>query len=91
MYRYDYIAVEDWDEVIMPVNHTNWNDMMIYLKNISGIYLNVLENKANFICSDSNVTSWNFKNFYFMDEMLEPFGYEKDIPEYLHMMQHVYR
>ena len=47
MYRYDYIAVEDWDEVIMPVNHTNWNDMMIYLKNISGIYLNVLENKAN--------------------------------------------
>ena len=45
MYRYDYIAVEDWDEVIMPVNHTNWNEMMIYIKNISGRYLNILEKK----------------------------------------------
>ena len=37
--------------------------------------------------------SWNFRNVYFMDEMLdihEPDHFH-DIPDYLHMMQHVYR
>ena len=38
--------------------------------------------------------SYNFRNVYFMDEMLranEPSGFFKDIPPYLHMLQHVYR
>merc|ERR1719215_2156197 len=62
IYRYEYIALLDIDEVIMP------------LKN---------ENRA----------SWNFRNVYFMDEMLDAHEHQhfKDIPEYLHMMQHVYR
>ena len=38
-------------------------------------------------------TSWNFRNVYFMDEMLDQNEPEHfpDIPPYLHRMQHVYR
>ena len=34
---------------------------------------------------------YNFKNFYYFDDMLTQHGYSPDIPEHLHMMQHVYR
>ena len=33
--------------------------------------------------------SWRFRNVFFMNEMLE--AHIEDIPEYLHMLQHVYR
>ena len=36
-------------------------------------------------------TSYKFKNFFYFDDMLTPHGFNPDIPEYLHMMQHVYR
>ena len=36
-------------------------------------------------------SSYHFKNFYFMDEMLTPHGYDPHIPQYLHMLQHIYR
>ena len=44
-------------------------------------------------------SSYNFRNVYFMDEMLEANrgdeapggGFFPDIPQYLHMLQHVYR
>ena len=36
-------------------------------------------------------TCYHFKNFYYFDDMLTPHGYDPDIPEHLHMMQHVYR
>ena len=36
-------------------------------------------------------TSYHFQNYYYFDEMLTPYGYDPAIPEYLHMMQHVYR
>ena len=28
VYRYKYIALLDIDEVIMPIHHNNWEDMM---------------------------------------------------------------
>ena len=28
LFRYEYIALLDIDEVIMPLDHTNWADMM---------------------------------------------------------------
>ena len=40
---------------------------------------------------DGKKSSYHFKNFYFMDEMLTPHGYDPDIPSYLHMLQHIYR
>eukprot|EP00092_Neocalanus_flemingeri_P026841 GFUD01029096.1.p1 GENE.GFUD01029096.1~~GFUD01029096.1.p1 ORF type:complete len:574 (-),score=135.79 GFUD01029096.1:85-1806(-) len=81
MYRYEYIALLDIDEVIMPIKHNNWADMMEEVVTSSLKVKN--ETRA----------SWNFRNVYFMDEMLDLHEPEhfKDIPPYLHMMQHVYR
>ena len=82
MYRYEYIALLDIDEVIMPIKQDNWADMM----------KDVVE--ASLKVKNETRASFNFRNVYFMDEMLEahqPNGGFKDIPPYLHMMQHVYR
>ena len=54
-----------------------------------------MEEVVNVSLKVKNATraSWNFRNVYFMDEMLEinkPDHFQ-DIPDYLHMMQHVYR
>lgn len=81
--RYEYVALLDIDEVIMPIKHNNWADMM--------------EEAVAASLKVKNVTraSWNFRNIYFMDEMLDihegPHHHFEDIPPYLHMLQHVYR
>jgi len=81
MYRYEYIALLDIDEVIMPIKHNNWADMMEEAV------------KSSLKVKNETRASWNFRNVYFMDEMLDIHEPEhfKDIPPYLHMMQHVYR
>jgi len=81
LYRYKYIVLLDIDEVIVPIKHINWSNMMEEVVNVS---LKV---------KNATRASWNFRNVYFMDEMLEinkPDHFQ-DIPDYLHMMQHVYR
>ena len=77
--RYEYIALLDIDEVIMPLKHDNWADMMEEVI------------KGSLKIKNETRASWNFRNVYFMDEMLdihEP-DHFSDIPDYLHMMQHV--
>jgi len=86
MYQYEYIALLDIDEVIMPIAEDNWSDLM---KKVKKLALKV---------KNEDRASYNFRNVYFLDEMLEahtksgslPFGL-KDIPEYMHMARHVYR
>ena len=86
MYQYEYIALLDIDEVIMPIAEDNWADLM---KNVKKLALKVKNEER---------ASYNFRNVYFLDEMLEahaksgslPYGL-KDIPEYMHMARHVYR
>ena len=73
-YRYDYIGLLDYDDMIVPKIHNNWNDMMTKIEKVYG-----------------EKTSYHFQNYYYFDEMLTPYGYDPAIPEYLHMMQHVYR
>ena len=105
MYRYEYVALLDIDEVIMPMRRRNWAQLMD----------DVVE--ASLKVKNETRASFNFRNVYFMDEMLLAHrgvgahdegqdgggsalsGQEgpsnshlfKDIPPYLHMMQHVYR
>jgi hypothetical protein len=82
IYRYQYVALLDIDEVIMPLKRDNWVDMM-----------RDVEEEALKTHNDSRA-SVNFRNAYFLDEMLDahqPGGFFRDIPPYLHMMQHVYR
>lgn len=77
LYNYKYIAVLDIDEVITPLKHNNWADMM---EEVIQISLKV---------KNQTRASWHFRNVYFMDEMLE--SYSEEIPQYLHILQHVYR
>jgi len=81
IYRYEYIALLDIDEVIMPVKHNNWAEMMEEVV------------KSSLKVKNETRASWNFRNVYFMDEMLDIHEPEhfSDIPQYLHMMQNVYR
>lgn len=81
MYRYEYVALLDIDEVIMPIKHNNWAEMMDEVV------------KASLKVKNETRASWNFRNVYFMDEMTdlhEPQHFSS-IPPYLHMLQHVYR
>ena len=82
MFRYDYIAVVDIDEVIMPLKHSNWNDL-------------IREIKRKTSEASDNITSFVFRHVLFPDEMMkveeEEGKGEEDIPEWLHMMRRVYR
>lgn len=86
MYRYEYIALLDIDEVIMPIEHNNWSELMDHVVKLALKVKN--ETRA----------SYNFRNVYFIDEMLEAHlqsgsapAMLKDIPNYMHMARHVYR
>lgn len=59
MYRYEYLALLDIDELIVPTAKDNWADMMT----------DVVE--ASLKVKNFTRASYNFRNVYFMDEMLE--------------------
>lgn len=79
LYTYEYIALLDVDEVIMPLNSMSWKSLM-----------DTVLKKA---LADKNETraSYNVRNVYFLDDLLHSHGWFKDIPKYMHMLQHVYR
>jgi hypothetical protein len=79
LYTYEYIALLDIDEVIMPVNTMSWQELMdVVLPKARGA-----KNNAH--------ASYNVRNVYFLDDLIEVHGWFKDIPRYMHMLQHVYR
>lgn len=79
MYEYEYIALLDVDEVIMPVHDATWQELMRRVMP-----------KALKIRNETRA-SYNVRNVYFLDDLLHSHGYFKDIPKYMHMLQHVYR
>ncbi|EFN64497.1 hypothetical protein EAG_01835 [Camponotus floridanus] len=79
MYEYEYIALLDVDEVIMPVKDATWQELMRRVMP-----------KALQIRNETRA-SYNVRNVYFLDDLLHSHGYFKDIPKYMHMLQHVYR
>lgn len=80
MYEYEYIALLDVDEVIMPVKDATWQELM----------KNRVLPKAFKIRNETRA-SYNVRNVYFLDDLLHSHGYFDDIPRYMHMLQHVYR
>ena len=60
MNLYDYITLVDVDELIMPLQHYNWIDLIPTLEET------FLKEKG----PDKVVGSFNFKNIYFMESML---------------------
>ncbi|XP_048512087.1 uncharacterized protein LOC105684351 isoform X2 [Athalia rosae] len=79
MYEYEYIALLDIDEIIMPVQDSNWKELM-----------DRILPKALKIRNESRA-SYNVRNVYFLDDLLHSHGWFKDVPRYMHMLQHVYR
>ena len=79
LYTYEYIALLDIDEVIMPVNTMSWQELM-----------DVVLPKAR-DAKNNTQASYNVRNVYFLDDLIEVHGWFKDIPRYMHMLQHVYR
>ncbi|XP_011305959.1 uncharacterized protein [Fopius arisanus] len=79
MYEYDYIALLDIDEVIMPAQDTTWNQLM----------RRVLP-KALGIRNETRA-SYNVRNVYFLDDLLHSHETFDHVPRYMHMLQHVYR
>ena len=80
VFRNDYIAVVDIDEVILPLQHNNWNDL-------------IREIKRKTPETSDNITSFVFRHVLFLDEkeVEKEVEEEEDIPEWLHMMRQVYR
>lgn len=80
IYRYEYIALLDIDEVIMPKNgDTSWKQLM----------QRVIP-KAKKI-KPEGYASYNFRNVYFLDDHQHDHGWHKEAPKYMHMLQHVHR
>lgn len=79
LYTYEYIALLDIDEVIMPIKFMSWKELMdtVLVKALK------LKNETR--------ASYNVRNVYFLDDLLHDHGWFKDIPKYMHMLQHVYR
>lgn len=79
MYRYKYIVLLDTDEIIMPKSAMNWKELM-----------ETVVPKALLTKKDLRA-SYNVRNVYFMDDMNHNHDWYREIPHYMHMLQHVSR
>lgn len=84
LYTYEHLALLDIDEVIMPLKHETWKDLMWEI-------LRAALHEKNYTRA-----SYNFRNVYFLDDLqdgeeMTHNAHEEGIPRYLHMLQHVFR
>lgn len=79
LYSYNYIALLDIDEVIMPVNDPDWITLM-----------DRIVPTARSLHTNPRA-SYNVRNVYFLDDLQHAHGWFQDIPRYMHMLQHVHR
>lgn len=85
LYSYNYVVLLDIDEVIMPIKHQNWSELMREVQRLSLLERNYTR------------ASYNVRNVYFLDdlnhneEQMRHEAHEAGVPRYLHMLQHVYR
>lgn len=80
LYAYEYIALLDVDEVIMPVRAATWRELMD-----TAVLPKALAAR------NETRASYNVRNVYFLDDLIHTHGWFKTIPRYMHMLQHVYR
>lgn len=72
MYEYEYIALLDVDEVIMPKQDATWQELMARVMP-----------KALKLRNETRA-SYNVRNVYFLDDFLHSHGSFKDIPKYVY-------
>lgn len=80
MYKYEFIALLDIDEVIMPKHDDmSWHDLMV----------RVLEKGKKL--RNTTYPSYNVRNVYFFDETQHDHEWIPGMPKYMHMLQHINR
>ncbi|XP_059472474.1 uncharacterized protein LOC132194899 [Neocloeon triangulifer] len=79
-HKFKYITLLDLDEVILPLSVKTWHELIF----------NVSLPKA---VAAKNITYASFiaRNVHFMDDRKEYNDWFPDIPQYMHMLQHVLR
>ncbi|XP_037931758.1 uncharacterized protein LOC119666547 [Teleopsis dalmanni] len=78
MYKYNYLALIDVDEIIMPLGKLiNWHELLEVAKSIK-------DPKC------TNFASYCFRNVYFPRFEGKP-PYSEEVPPYFYMLQHVIR
>lgn len=75
MYEYKYIVLLDIDEVIVP-SRGNWSTLLA----------DITSDPAK-----AGKSSYNARMAYFFDDYISEADYFPDIPDYMHILQHVYR
>lgn len=71
IYEYEYIALLDIDEGIMPVQDTTWQELM------NRVLVEALK------IGNETSASYNVRNVYFLDDVLHSHGFFKRIPRLL--------
>lgn len=82
IYLYEHVVLLDYDEVIMPTGHDSWSSLM---KSI------VPRAAAEAKKKNKTIASYNARNVYFFDTLDHEHTWNRDIPKYMHMLQHVKR
>lgn len=80
MNEYKYVVLLDTDEVIMP-QKGKWKDLLEILENND-----LLDTKKNSISS-----CFYSRNTYFLDTFISNKTQSNEIPEYMHILRHIYR
>ncbi|KAF5292071.1 hypothetical protein FQR65_LT11337 [Abscondita terminalis] len=75
MHEYKYLVVVDIDEVIVPLNGSTWNDLMDHLERTL----------------DKEYDSYNARNVYYFTDLLFTHKWFDDVPEYMHILNHIHR
>ncbi|KAK4872699.1 hypothetical protein RN001_014728 [Aquatica leii] len=75
MYEYKYIVLVDVDEVIVPLNGSTWKDLLGYLHQKVG----------------TDYDAYNVRNLYFFTDLLFKHSWFNDVPEYMHILNHINR
>ena len=94
--RFEFIALLDIDEVIIPVKHENWNKLMKDLVRMSLKVKDIfqLTCKSNSFQTDKLPrASWNFRNVFFMDAMAGKVDATENehIPPNMPLMKNIHR
>ncbi|XP_043216253.1 uncharacterized protein LOC122378809 [Amphibalanus amphitrite] len=82
LYRYEYVALLDTDEVIMPTAFNSWSELMASV-------VPRADHQAHL--RGREIASYNARNVYFFDVQGHEHTWQPDIPRYMHMLQHVQR
>ncbi|XP_069465580.1 uncharacterized protein [Ambystoma mexicanum] len=86
MYRSKYIALNDIDEIILPVNHNNWHDLMEYLGKESWIFSSfifqnhVFPSTRKYMSRSVTLHDWNYVPGV---DMLQYVHREPNVPDVL--------